>query len=415
MEAEAGQDVRNVMDMTAGMSIVRDYSENDADDVKGPNIPCSDCHNTSSYPDFADGTTTLAATTVCDSCHSQNGAFDGVDTDIPTGSIGAKDNWSDGVYQVDGTLTIGKEKWCAGCHDDVPANSKADGSGIYAPNIAGDNITFGFYLNGHKSSPCTDCHDMTQPHIDGEARTYEFDSAYYDPAQSGVAYAVGYRLKYIGDGDGEVPLMIPANFSITFNNIGQTNKDNAFRLCFNCHNSSEILDDDPLGGPFDTNFEASLPNPPRDYSLVYGNNDHVTHIMQYTAQAWDSDWDTGTTGTGGSDGRDSLTACSSCHNVHGAAGTEGSTNEPMIRDGSLAGRAGYGFSYVIEDVSAGGYPMVTSTGATQSTSVGAIFRNCTANNTMCFGCHELPPPAASSYNAETGAYLEYYRPWQNYE
>jgi hypothetical protein len=84
----------------------------------------------------------------------------------------------------------------------------------------------------------------------------------------------------------------------------------------------------------------------------------------------------------------------------------------MIRDGSLVGRTGYGFSYVIEDIGNGGYPMVTSTGATQSTSVGAIFRNNTAD--MCFGCHGSPsPPAASSYDATIG-YLEYYRVPQDY-
>ncbi|MCP4247454.1 MAG: hypothetical protein GY778_10440, partial [bacterium] len=108
-----------------------------------------------------------------------------------------------------------------------------------------------------------------------------------------------------------------------------------------------------------------------------------------------------------------MTACSSCHNVHGAAEIEGSTNEVMIRDGSFAGRTGYGFSYVVEDVASGGYPWVTSTGATRATSVGAILRNNTAN--MCGGsmCHDGPaPPAGSSYDATGtgwGTYLEVYR------
>ena len=89
----------------------------------------------------------------------------------------------------------------------------------------------------------------------------------------------------------------------------------------------------------------------------------------------------------------------------------------MIRDGTLAGRTGYGFSYVIEDIA--GYPIVTSTGATQSNSIGAIFRNNT--NNMCAGsmCHGNPtPPSGSSYNAlgsSWGTYLEYFRPWQDYQ
>ena len=84
----------------------------------------------------------------------------------------------------------------------------------------------------------------------------------------------------------------------------------------------------------------------------------------------------------------------------------------MIRDRSLAGRAGYGFSYVIEDTGTGGYPWVTSTGATQSTSVGAISPNNTDDN-MCGGsfCHgNLDPPPGSSWRT----CLEYYRSWQDY-
>jgi hypothetical protein len=381
-----------------------------------PPIGCTNCHyddtphhgNPYQFADMQD----FANTTVCDNCHSKNGAYDGVAM--------AKANWDSGIYTGDDLeyLQTGKEQWCATCHDDIPANSKADGTGIDAPNIAGDNINFGFYINGHKSRLCSECHDLTTKHIDGNSRTYSFNSAYYGPSQSGVAYASGYRLRYI---NGEVPLMIPANYNITFSSNAQTMKDNAFRLCFDCHLSSKILDNTP-GDGLDSNFKAWLPNPPRNYSYAWGSgaatNEHVVHILNYIGPYADSDWDSGTTGGGGSNGRDTLTACSSCHNVHGAATTEGSTNEPMIRDGSLAGRTGYGFSYVIEDLSAGGYPWVTSTGATQSTSVGAIFRNNTAS--MCGGsmCHGNPtPPAASSYNASGnswGTYLEYYRVPQDY-
>jgi len=65
-------------------------------------------------------------------------------------------------------------------------------------------------------------------------------------------------------------------------------------------------------------------------------------------------------------------------------------------------------------VAGGGYPLVTSDGATQAGSVGAVFRNNTAD--MCGGlmCHGSPaPPPGSSYNASGsswGTYLEYYRP-----
>ena len=251
-------------------------------------------------------------------------------------------------------------------------------------------------------------------HFDGVARTYAFDSAYYDPGQSGVAYAAGYRLRSV---EGEAPLMIPANYNITFGYNAGLMKDTAFRLCFACHDVDAVLDDTP-GDGIDSNFKASLPNPPRNYSYAWGSgadtNEHVAHIMNYIGTFGDSDWDGDTTGAGGMNGRDTLTSCTTCHNVHGAAGTAGSTNEVMIRDGTLGGRAGFGFSYVVEDVSSGGYPWVTSDGATRLSSVGAIFRNNT--NDMCGGsmCHGYPTsPAGSSYDATGsgwGTYLEYYRP-----
>jgi hypothetical protein len=330
--------------------------------------------------------------------------------------VGAKDNWYTGVYTTSGateTLQVGKEKWCVGCHDSAP--SVVDG--VPAPNVGGDVAqTWGFYVSGHDrggSVPCTECHDVTASHTDGITRTYSFDSAYYGPTQSGVAYAAGYRLRDVG---GEVPLMIPANYNITFGYDAGLMRDTAFRLCFECHDASEVFDNTP-GDGLDSYFKASLPNPPRNYSYAWGSgadvNEHVAHILNYVGPFADSDWDVATVGPGGSNGNDTLIACASCHNVHGAAGTEGSTNEPMIRDGSLVGRTGYSFSYVLEDVGSGGYPWVTSTGATKPTSVGAIFRNNTAD--MCGGsmCHGSPtPPPGSSYDAtgsSWGTYLEYYR------
>ena len=412
------------------------------DSVRGPGLPlngsgCYVCHaagdeQCQSIPLFADDGF-LETTHVCDSCHSPNGAFDGVG-DLDPGNpysvaFGAKYNWDAGVYEPDGaTLKAGKELWCVTCHDgdaadveNLPANSEADGSGIWAPNISGDNTTFGYYVNGHRSELCSDCHDLTTIHIDGEARTYAYAFAQYAPDQSGVAYAQGYRLKSMdadvpGGYNESVPLMIPTNFGTTFGYVGQDIMDNAFRLCFDCHDSNEVLDD--TAG--DTSFKASLPNPPRDYSYGWSDagdaNQHVVHVIGQTMQSWDSDWDTGTTGPGPGPGYDTQMTCSSCHNVHGAAGADGSTNEPMIRDGSLADRTGYGFSYVIKENATpwppepDGDTMVTSANAFLPNSVGAIFRN---GNAMCSGlCHQSPARPATSYNATgtgPGTYLEYYR------
>jgi hypothetical protein len=367
---------------------------------------CYTCHGTNACQKFKDGEP-LETTTVCDPCHSAGGTTDGVAM--------AKENWDLGVYGPGGTtLAFGKDMWCISCHDS--GTSVCDG--VDAPDISGDNATYGYYVNGHKSKLCSDCHDLTVTHIDGEARSYAYNMAYYAPGESGVAYAAGYRLKSMGPDDPEtgynesVPLMIPANFGTTFAYVGQDIKDNASRLCFSCHNSTEVFDDTP-GDGIDTNFKSAMPDPPLSYSYSTGDiNQHIQHTVGATMQCWDSDWDTGTTGPGPGPGYDSLMICSSCHNVHGAAGTDGSTNEPMIRDGSLAGRTGYGFSYVIEDVEGIGYPDVTSAGASLPISVGAVFRN---GNAMCsVNCHNPTPPGplTTAYNATgsgSGTYLEYYR------
>ena len=392
------------------------HRETEGDGVRGPDISCADCHDTHHFPFFksgsdnnSDGKYNLEETDVCNGCHSPDGAFNGVNS---TGaSVGAKAHWDTGVYDGN-VLQTGKETWCVGCHDS--GSSVIDL--VSAANVGGDAAqTGGFYVNGHKQVACLACHDASLPHIDGRARTYAFDSSYCAPSQSGVVYARGYRLRYV---NGEVPLMIPANYNITFSYNAALIRDTAFRLCRECHDFATVFDDTP-GDGIDSNFKASAPNPPRNYSYAWGSgadvNEHVAHLMNYVGPFADSDWDSQTAGPGGQTGSDSLIACSSCHNVHGAAGTAGSTNEAMIRDGSLAGRTGYGFSYLLEDTA--GYPMVTSTSATRSSSVGAIFRHNTAN--MCSGslCHDGPaPPAGSSYNAQGsswGTYLEYYRPYQD--
>jgi hypothetical protein len=118
------------------------HTENDDDDVKGPFMVCSNCHDTNNYPSFTD-VQDISDTQVCDTCHSPGGSFNGLVSQ--GGSIGGKTNWTDGVYQVDGNLASNKEKWCAGCHDDAPAVV----SGNTAPDICGDNSTYGFYLGAH--------------------------------------------------------------------------------------------------------------------------------------------------------------------------------------------------------------------------------------------------------------------------
>jgi len=92
-----------------------------------------------------DGKYNRSETDVCNPCHSAGGMLDGVTM--------AKLNW-DGVYEEDGTaLKSGKEMWCISCHD--AGTSVCDG--VSAPNISGDNTSYGYYVNGHRSKLCSDC------------------------------------------------------------------------------------------------------------------------------------------------------------------------------------------------------------------------------------------------------------------
>jgi len=153
----------------------------------GPHIAsCDVCHVESYAGVFIDGQD-FANTTVCDTCHSPGGVYDGVDDS----NIGAKGNWASGIYDEEsGELLQGKEKWCIGCHDDNPSVV----NGVSAPNIAGDDIDYGYYKTGHgkhgneQAITCLACHDSTLMHVDGDARTY---SAAADN------YQAGYRLKLV--------------------------------------------------------------------------------------------------------------------------------------------------------------------------------------------------------------------------
>jgi predicted CXXCH cytochrome family protein len=178
------------------------HTEMDADDLRGPLLDCDACHDTENYPAFKSGTGEppydLSETDVCDACHSPGGAYDGVnDPDVGAkygngGELGF--NWRNGPYDENQELRPETARWCIGCHDDAPASSDPDpGVGIEAPDVAGDDATYGYYVTGHGRpaaagpypslswqardaqgnaaadvAACTRCHDgqPAEPHID---------------------------------------------------------------------------------------------------------------------------------------------------------------------------------------------------------------------------------------------------------
>jgi len=238
------------------------HTELDADDLKGPGITCADCHDVDNFPYFksgadsnGDGLFSLSETDVCNTCHSDGGAFDGVND----ASLGAKANWQAGVY--DGpVLKAGKEKWCVGCHDDAPANSKADGTGVSARNVNGDNVNYGYYGTGHGNDvrmDCLQCHSSQMRHIDHVyASTLDVINTTSNPTN--------YRF-YQGK-DLQLPF------------VQKTDYYSDFALCLSCHQWNPYI-----GG---SNFVVG------DISIYGGNLAlHVTHS--------------------------SYTSCIFCHDPHG--------------------------------------------------------------------------------------------------
>ncbi len=296
--------------------------------ARGPDeVDCSVCHGK------GDTIGEMVAAGACDPCHSPGGAFDGVNDPV----IGAKNNWPDAVYEADGTaLKSGKQGWCAGCHDD---GSSIIG-GVAAPNVMGDNLSYGFNISGHgrpsAGKNCGDCHDFTRLHVDSQARTY---------VAASDNYRNGYRLNE--------DMAVPRNGEID---------PQAFRLCTNCHAYLAIT------GPT-SNFRDD------QKSQQY----HEMHLNWWPDRlASDSDFD----GTG----IDSALTCVNCHNVHGSPAAA------MIRHGELISSPG-----TTDKVPALDFKWFEADGVTQTWDLsesryGRAFVGMPGGmeNYVCTGCHTGP-------------------------
>ncbi|MGA1875965.1 MAG: hypothetical protein ACMUIA_10190 [bacterium] len=101
---------------------------------------------------------------LCIPCHSPDGAYDGMHDP----AIGALNNLGSGdfsaLYESDGLLRPGKEKWCVGCHDDGSCVMQ----GVTAPNIAGQSISEDWSSPGSiHDSDISDAHNL----LDGDPNT----------------------------------------------------------------------------------------------------------------------------------------------------------------------------------------------------------------------------------------------------
>ncbi len=318
-------------------------------DPKGPLLgsdpDCTICHYPGDFQRFGSSGDILDDTTVCDACHSPDGAAEG------------KAKWEDSVYESNGyELKAGNENWCATCHDDATAvnDGTAVVAGVSAPNVMGDETTWGYNFSGHGSFTvkCEDCHDLAVSHTDGDARTYSVPAAPGD-------YVAGYRL------DGEM----------TIPRVGGSFSGTSFRLCFDsCHIFSEVFGIDAENPT--TNFRD------QDRGLQY-------HKMLLDSTVgfpcWDSDWD-------GSLASEAGLSCPACHNLHG------SPTPAMTRHGELISSPG-----TTDKVPALDFRWYTTKlGSTQTTILaesrsGALQAGGgtgdLSNNQVCSFCHSISGPS----------------------
>lgn len=378
------------------------HTETDADDRKGPGLYCGDCHDINNFPAFNDGKD-LTNTTICDNCHSKSGSYDGIDDPV----IGAKAIWRTGAYAAtdDSTLRSGKEKWCAGCHDE-----SSSVIGVAAPNVIGDEdgsyiygTGWGYYKTGHglaaddtypskggietlsgRPVECDSCHDFSTLHIDSDARSFDCSDG-CDP----VEYRQSYRLKLVG---GEEPMEIPW--------IGAGGSAGAkFRICvqMGCHAPESYTDP----ASTETNFFTwtTREEPPGSGIWVnYWENRHEYHLTFENQNRYPADYNYGGT-------YNSRITCVTCHNVHG------STQLAMVRDGKLISREPglkiwYDNPEIVTYQSINPDPPVPEN-VPLSASTGTIWRGATSANlcTHCHGndntlseCRDSSDPACSSFD-----------------
>jgi len=252
---------------------------------KGPGITdCNVCHQ-AMFKDYQP----LETTTVCDDCHSPGGAFPG-----PNGLmdpvIGAKANFAlGGVYENDGvTLKEGKGEWCSTCHDAQQSISDPVGATYtYAPNVVGDNSTYGYWATGHGKSinDCLECHDANKKHFDHEHRTYEIDETTGDVVNP---WGDSFRLR-------------------TSNTVANE------QICVKCHDQGAVRN---------VGEQSNFKRPGTQFSSA-----HDVHVWSNTlsSKLADTDYD----GV-----LDSRPGCVTCHNVHG------SKSHKMTRTGELASTPG---------------------------------------------------------------------------
>ena len=140
-----------------------------------------------------------------------------------------------------------------------------------APNVIGDNQTWGYYVTGHKIY-CTFCHDSTSAHIDGQSHPIlEYIRNTPNPTNFRFYEGLGMELPY-----------------------SQEYATEKFALCYRCHYESWIM-------------ENAIGTNPNLMTNFRDDSDSIPGAKQHNLHRYHLD-DFGATGP---------TTCVFCHDPHG--------------------------------------------------------------------------------------------------
>lgn len=321
------------------------HTQADRANARGPHIGCDACHDLNNFPYFkagvdanGDGKINLAETTVCDTCHSPGGAFDGVGDAV----VGARSNWTFSIYSGNG-LRSGKRDWCLTCHDSMPSLI----NGAYAPEKAGNGSSFGYNVTGHGRAAsfsrlsyqdtgaagnpgadckCMDCHDSTLSHIGSTGVNSRLKAGFEDDKnnsnctkchiQQGIAnHAPSWFTTFTGySASAHGKVKCSACHDVHGSSgpyTGMLRADNEL-LCFQCHRLGSI-----------ENSPLSATGLPSGIHEVFTMSSPSLHDMDAPFVAG---------------GKNYTLQCASCHNVHLVSGRYASAlsgKTPVTRFGGF--------------------------------------------------------------------------------
>jgi hypothetical protein len=180
---------------------------------------------------------------------------------VPRANFTNNADWSNVVdlqiRAIEGTTTIQNVYFWVDDIKFIHTGSISD-----APNVVGNNQTWGHYVTGHRFE-CEYCHDSSSAHIDGQRPSIIYD--YF----ANTTNPTGFRLYSAA----EYGLQLPYNSYVP----GPTG---AFALCYQCHDEA-VVTGTASTGTLTTNF-TDIPSGPENlhlYHIQLQPNVYHTHCV----------------------------------------------------------------------------------------------------------------------------------------